>query len=177
MPLRPTHLLLMLSLFGPSVPQDTSVPTTTSADFCSVTPLHCYRARCATELTIAAGFFDTSRAARERRLELWCTGSPLPVNIVRQARRSRRRSPWLRCANCPCTNAPFTSSVEPWASQSSACSPQRYKPYMGFLFVVSDVSTQAFSRPTLASQPLPSASGYNDLYEFISVLPQGTCTP
>ncbi len=61
--------------------------------------------------------------------------------------------------------------------ERQASSPQRCKPYMEFLFVVSHVCTQASSRPTLASQPLPSASGYNDLYECISVLPQGTCTP
>ncbi len=60
--------------------------------------------------------------------------------------------------NFPCANAPFTVSPVPWASTCCVLPYPGTRPYMTFLFVSSQVCTQASFRPHLTVTPLPSAS-------------------
>ena len=129
-----------------------------SADFCTITA-RIAAGRALRLVDVAASFFDTRRAAR-RGAGSWYPGGTNPANVAIQSHRTRCRSPTVKDTNCQCTNAAFTVGVEPVgfaAMCQLASTPSALT--MRFLFVVSHICTQASSRPTLAGQPLPSASG------------------
>ena len=154
---RSSRLLLVSRCLALQCP-DSWTPTMAAADFCTVTT------------RIAAGRAVRLNDVCCQILRHAAGSSPRRwVLVSRWNQSGYRRRPVAphavqispgKNANFLCTNAAFTVGVEPvgfavmcqLASTPSALT-------MRFLSVISHICTRASSRPALAGQPLPSASG------------------